>query len=64
MFKGITDHVVLPLATRVGTVTGTWLVTEFGVNADHAHSVGIGVTAAGLVIAELFARWLLRKMGR
>lgn len=53
-------NVLMPLMSRLGTMTASILV-PFGVHAELAQQIGIGVTAAGLVIFDLTAAYLNRK---
>lgn len=63
MWETIKTNVIWPLVGRIGTGTATVLV-GYGVNADHAAQVGIGVTAAGLIAFDLAISYLNRKRTR
>lgn len=54
------EHVLMPLAGRVGTMIATGLVL-WGVQAELASQVAVGVTAVILVIADLGIGYLNRK---
>lgn len=61
MWSLIKSNVLAPLATRLGTSIAGALVA-YGMNADHAAQVGVGLTAAVLVAWDLFWAWR-RKAG-
>lgn len=63
MLKNVRDNVIVPLASRIGTAAATLLV-GYGLQSDHAHSIGIIVTSVGLVMADLFADWLQRRAAK
>lgn len=60
MLKTVRDNVLLPLLGRLGTAAATLLV-PLGVHADLAHQLGIGVTAAGLIIFDLTVSYLRKR---
>lgn len=59
----IRQNVLLPLATRVGSIIGTGLA-GYGLASDSSHQLGTLVASAGLIIADLIADWLLRKQAK
>lgn len=61
MIKGLKENVLLPLCNRLGTAAATWLIVRYGISADTAHDLAIGITAAGLIMTDLFLSWMRRK---
>lgn len=59
--RHLIDNVVLPLLTRLGTMAGTSLIA-WGVNAEHANMVEVGVTGLALIAVDLGMSWLGRHM--
>lgn len=60
MLELLKTNVLFPLLGRIGTSTATVLV-GYGVHAPYAQQVGIGVTAFGLIVADLMVSYLNRK---
>ncbi|QCS37239.1 hypothetical protein [Tortoise microvirus 73] len=60
MFKQISELILKPGATRLGSLASGVLV-GMGANAEHADWVGIGITGALLVGADLMAAWLRKR---
>lgn len=59
----VKTNVLLPMVGRIGTASATVLV-GYGINASHAEQVGVGVTAAGLIIFDLCLSWYGRKAAK
>lgn len=64
MLSTIKTNIVVPLLARGGTIAATWLIVNYGVDADLAKQIGLGFTAAGLVIADLMIGYVNRKQVR
>lgn len=61
--RHIVDNVVLPLFTRLGTMAGTSLIA-WGVQAEHANMVEVGVTGLLLIGVDLGMSWIGRNTNR
>ncbi|SEQ49314.1 hypothetical protein SAMN05428969_3270 [Devosia sp. YR412] len=60
MWDAIKKNVVRPMAERLGTIVATSLV-PFGVHADSAGMLTIGIIGVGLVAVDLIAARFNRK---
>lgn len=63
IWKTVRQNVLLPLATRAGTVIGTGLA-GYGLANDSSHQLGTLVASAGLIIADIVADWLIRRQAK
>jgi hypothetical protein len=61
MIEVIRSNILAPLCTRAGVFIAGTLV-PLGVSSEHATQVGIGVTAAGLVIFDLVLANIRKRM--
>lgn len=60
MWETVKRNVVRPMAERLGTMAGMALV-PFGVHAETAEMVTIGIISIGFVACDLVADWLKRR---
>lgn len=54
-------EVIGPLAARIGTAAGAWLVGRYGIDGQLAEEIAVGLAAAALVAADLVIRQLMAK---
>lgn len=59
MWNTFKTNVVLPLAVRIGSL-GTGYLVGFGINAEHADWVGMGIAGALLISVDLMLSWVRR----
>lgn len=60
LFRNVVTNVVLPALGRTGTAVATVLV-GYGVQAEPAHQIGVGVAAAVAVGLDLVSDWWGRR---
>lgn len=62
MLENLKKNVVRPLAEMLGTKLAIALV-PFGVHADSAEALALGIIGVGLVACDLVYDWLRRHRG-
>lgn len=60
MLKTITDNVLLPLFTRIGTMAGAALLGA-GANQELVEQAILGIIAMLLIAVDLAVRWLIHR---
>lgn len=60
MLKNIKETVIAPLCTRLGTLLAG-VLAPFGVHAEFAHMLAIGVIGAGLIACDLVLAQLRKR---
>lgn len=63
MLDILTQNLLKPLLSRIGTTAATLLVS-YGVQQELATQVATGVTALGLILADLTIDWHNRQRAR
>lgn len=56
----LVGSVLVPVFTRVGSITAGWLMSELATAPETAAQVEIGITAIGAILIDLITRKAIR----